>query len=388
MKIKKRGFTLIEVAIVTATIILLIGVGLASYKSLLDRTKAITCKTNLRAINLALNMYLHDYGMFPPTGSDLITALAPYNVSPHMFHCPEDPVKGHPTYLPFYVKRGTKPDELAYVIGCPYHSRETQSVVLLYGYEPQEVKNLNITLNGNPVERGQSLALQAGDVIGYFKEDGTQFAKITVISSIDDASPLAAFSLPSGKPYGIFKINDVGEVNVEVLSGSRFEVVTPTTITGVQGTEFRVRVSFEHNLYITSISVEEGTVTATLFPDIYEASLNSQPVNRGKKMILKAGDRGIIKKLYKVLIPAYLRIYPKVKRLHPGESVCFKVKAMDSQGNEIKIGNEKIKWILKDLYHPNGKLLSNGKYIATSKGMDIIVAKVGPKKAYAEVVVW
>ncbi len=387
----RKGFTLIELSVVIGIIVLLAGAGLVSYKALLDKTRKIACRTNLRAINLALNMYLHDYGVFPSTESNLVDLLAPYNVSPRMFHCPDDPVKDRNTYALFYVQRETRPDEFAYVIGCPFHSRGEESVALLYGYDPQDLKNLKVTLNGTELDKGEILALKSGDVLRYYLEDGTPYATVNVVSNIDSASVLASFKLPGDKPYGILKINDVGEVDVSVQSGSRFEVVTPSTIAGVQGTRFGVNVSTDNNYYTTTIDVQEGVVTAVILPNTVEAFKNNSLV-RGRKIILRAGDQGVLKRALPGYLPHRIEIEPSYVVLKRGERVEFEVKGYDRQGRRISLDGYYIEWTLRPLLWPCGRLrpTDDGEeayYTAHTRGYDRVIVKVGPRKAKATVVV-
>jgi hypothetical protein len=49
-------------------------------------------------------------------------------------------------------------------------------------------------------------------------------------------------------------------LDVEVTPGSRFEVVTPAAIAGVQGTRFKVIVTVEGELYCVKVEVKEGVV--------------------------------------------------------------------------------------------------------------------------------
>ena len=47
---------------------------------------------------------------------------------------------------------------------------------------------------------------------------------------------------------------------MEVTPGSRFEVVTPAAIAGVQGTRFQVIATVEGHLYCVKVVVAEGSV--------------------------------------------------------------------------------------------------------------------------------
>jgi prepilin-type N-terminal cleavage/methylation domain-containing protein len=59
--VKKRAFTLIELLVVIAIIALLLSVLLPSLRKVKDSARLLVCKTNLRSIHAALNMYANDH---------------------------------------------------------------------------------------------------------------------------------------------------------------------------------------------------------------------------------------------------------------------------------------------------------------------------------------
>ncbi len=69
--------------------------------------------------------------------------------------------------------------------------------------------------------------------------------------------------LSDGTLYSIVKVQDNGTIEVNVTSGSKFEVVTPSAIVGVRGTEFTVKTSTNDPLagYQTDVTLTDGTVT-------------------------------------------------------------------------------------------------------------------------------
>ena len=71
---KDRGFTLIEMLIVITLIVVLAGIGLATYSTSVRRAKEATLKEDLFRMNDALDQYHADKGNWPPDLSSLVTA--------------------------------------------------------------------------------------------------------------------------------------------------------------------------------------------------------------------------------------------------------------------------------------------------------------------------
>jgi len=76
---KDRGFTLIELLVVIAIIALLMAILLPSLNRARDQGKAVTCRSNLKQIGLALTLYAEDNsGKFPRNGGVWILKFMPY----------------------------------------------------------------------------------------------------------------------------------------------------------------------------------------------------------------------------------------------------------------------------------------------------------------------
>lgn len=116
-----RSFTLIELIVVIAIIGILAGLLLPALAAARRTARKTRCKSNLRQIGLALNMYADDWRMFPT--STLKNGLLPYMNDPKVFRCPSDPVTDRDdTYSLCY--RGGHPDAIGdelEVVMCPLH---------------------------------------------------------------------------------------------------------------------------------------------------------------------------------------------------------------------------------------------------------------------------
>lgn len=67
---RAHAFTLIELLVVVAIIVILAGMLLPALARARESARAATCKSNLKQIGLAAQMYAQDSGEFPPRGCD------------------------------------------------------------------------------------------------------------------------------------------------------------------------------------------------------------------------------------------------------------------------------------------------------------------------------
>ena len=65
----RRGFTLVELLVVIAVIAILAALLLPALAKAKVSAKSAACKSNLRQLGLALNMYVDDYGKYPGNGA-------------------------------------------------------------------------------------------------------------------------------------------------------------------------------------------------------------------------------------------------------------------------------------------------------------------------------
>ena len=385
----KRGFTMMELVIVIVMVLILVSVGALSFRTLLVKAKSVACESNLRGINTGLHMYVNDYGQFPmevsPGQADLVGALAPYKVSPEMFHCPLDPNPGA-TYEDLYVWRISKPDARAYVIGCPYHSRGETANNLLFGYEdPQELTVLTVEHNGNPVNYGELTSLSTNDQIVFKNQQGGNFAVVDVVQNVTAAMVVGSFSLEDGTPYGIIKVDDAdgeGKIDCSVESGSRFEVVTPAAIAGVQGTRFYVEMIETSTQFITTIGVIEGSVVVTQLLSAEGLTKDGKPVT---VRVVEATDEPVQIKI--LFPPKKIKIQPRVQKVKLGEEIQFELVGWDGEGNYLgTITSPEIRWEVIS-GKSRGTIDQHGLYRPLRKGHDKISATYAGLRARAKVVI-
>lgn len=94
----ERGFTLLELLIVTAIVALLVAVLFPVYRPSHCSARQENCSSNLRQLATALLMYTEDYGgrmpphayLSPGPETALPALLAPYLKNNEVWHCPSD----------------------------------------------------------------------------------------------------------------------------------------------------------------------------------------------------------------------------------------------------------------------------------------------------------
>ena len=112
-----RSFTLIELLVVIAIVAILAGLLLPALASAREKGRDTTCKSNMRQMGMAMEMYIADYGGFfvgaysfkqklvPYAPSPSGSGTTPTDKSPGIFGCPTRP------QLPWYYGHG-------YNVGC------------------------------------------------------------------------------------------------------------------------------------------------------------------------------------------------------------------------------------------------------------------------------
>jgi prepilin-type N-terminal cleavage/methylation domain-containing protein len=151
----RAGFSLIELLVAIAIIAILASVATPAVTSAIERSQAVKCAGNLRAIGVAVQQYIaeNDY-RFPPietdpptlenNGKTALETLSPYGISMAELTCPSDKVN---------VKK----------FGSSYHFNpvvqdELASSVNIYGrrgiFQLPNVTRLTICSDYEPVHAG------------------------------------------------------------------------------------------------------------------------------------------------------------------------------------------------------------------------------------------
>jgi len=228
---RRRGLTLVEVLVVLAVITVMAGILVPVLYHARGAAKLSACTSNLGQISLATKMYYEDHA--GPPVCDLPMALADYVDSSSIFVCPADVKTSADSYSEFFVARRDATGE-QFVVGCPRHSGDRRAAVA-FGRGACETDGLlDVTWNGEAVGPGDTVT--GGEMVF---SDGSRVA----IADNMTVGMLVSFTT-DGRPYSIIWVPEGSEgcVDCSVTPGSLFEVVTPSAIAGVQGTEFQVWV--------------------------------------------------------------------------------------------------------------------------------------------------
>ncbi len=274
------GFTLIELLVTIGIIGALASVAVVSVGKIKGVNNQTTCINNLRNISQGLQMYYNNYVTFPEdgypdNGNDmypLSTELADYINDRSTFICPEDndttSTSDFASYDPYYIARKGSygSDELA--LGCPRH-RGAKSSTSTFSTGSTEITSIGAVLDKN----GQEIppdGTTAQRTISNVNDTMTFADNSTITLKNKSGGSYGCFLIQSvrlsdGTLYSIVKVQDNGTINIEVTTGSKFEVVTPSAIVGVRGTKFTVATSSNGSEagYQTVVTQSEGVVVIT-----------------------------------------------------------------------------------------------------------------------------
>ncbi|MGB9677911.1 MAG: DUF1559 domain-containing protein [Candidatus Ratteibacteria bacterium] len=265
----KRGFSLLEtlILIFIGISILILIIGVISNSREFARTMG--CINNMKNIAQAIEGYQVDWRETPVTLSSLMPA---YIQNSNVFHCPSDREKGD-SYSNFYVGRiFTEEDSNKIFLICPRHFRGSRTVAGYLSYSVDIGKTKNVKWSGVPVEFGK---IYNGGELKF--EDGTEVKNIT-----GDIGVLGSFTNPENKIYSIIYVPEKANSSYDVdhKGDSKFEVITPAVIAGVEGTKFSI---------VNTYSLTNGIPINTTLISISEGIVKIRERNQGRVEIASAG---------------------------------------------------------------------------------------------------
>ena len=276
---RNRGFTLIEILVTIGIIALLAGIGVVTIGKVKGANSQTTCISNLRSLSQGLQSYYNDYMTFPADGYPddgddmypLSTELANYIKDKSTFICPEDSnttsTGNFASYDPYYVARKGSYDSNELALGCPRH-RGAKNSTTAFSTGSTEITSVGaVTVSGQEIPPDGTTAQRTISSVN----DKMTFADNSTVT-VTNASGgsygcflVQSVRLSDGTLYSIVKVQDSGTIDVQVTTGSKFEVVTPSAIVGVRGTEFTVATSDNGSEigYQTVVTQTAGIVVVT-----------------------------------------------------------------------------------------------------------------------------
>lgn len=283
---RRRGLSLIEMLVVVGVLAILASMGYAALYRARSVSKDVVCRSNLKQIAAALDLYYNDHKRYP--GGGLPEALAPYvGEASGVFVCPADVDPQGDSYSDFFVARDDQSTQ-DYVCGCPRHMDKKKAVTLFTSASAQVLEMRPVFWNGEEIPAGTEVG---SGVLSF--ADGS---RVTIPSGMV-VRLVQSFRLHDGRLYSLVDVgvNETGTLDVEVTPGSRFEVVTPAAIAGVKGTRFQVTVTVEGDVYAVKVDVTEGTV-------VVQDRWSGEPgeaVKQGESNEVKHNRRKIRNKLWR-----------------------------------------------------------------------------------------
>ena len=117
----QRGFTLLEVMIVTAVIAILALILVPNFTNARDQAATATCESNLQEIATAAELYFTDAGVYPPTGSVTVAAFTSPtgNNVKYLGNPPVDPAAPAGSNYAFTYTPAASGTPASYTILCP-----------------------------------------------------------------------------------------------------------------------------------------------------------------------------------------------------------------------------------------------------------------------------
>ena len=278
-KNRNKGFTLIELIVTISITATLAGIGFIAFSKTMSTSQQTTCVTNLRSISQGLQLYYNDYMSFPEDGypddaNDLFplsTDLASYINNKATFVCPEDKdttsTGNFASYDPYYVARKGSYDSNELTIGCPRHRGGNNSTSTFSTGSTEITKVGTVLANGQEIPPDGTTAQRTINSVNEVMtfDDGSTVTVTNASGGSYGCFLVQSVKLADGTLYSIIKVQDNGIIDIQVTSGSKFEVVTPSAIVGVRGTQFTVQTINNGSVtgYQTDVKLTSGIVVVT-----------------------------------------------------------------------------------------------------------------------------
>lgn len=266
----KKGFSLLELVIITFIGISLIALAAGLYGRSRGLSRTMVCMNNLRQMSMAVENYQSDWRHVPVNLYDLFPR---YVKTKGLFECPEDKTSvatnlpNPNSYDNYYLSRSfAEEDTNKLFLFCPRHFSYGKGVAGFLSYATSIVDNMPVTWNDKPILPQPQ---QTGYSTGTFRFADGSTAAVTSAAGGYEVRFFGSFRGPDGRIYSLLYLPEnvpagaSGTVTLDHQGDSRFEIVTPAVIAGVSGTKYNISTQYlSNNQTITTITVLSGTVLA------------------------------------------------------------------------------------------------------------------------------
>lgn len=276
---------------------LLFTLGCVGWNQAVQSTRITQCAANLRHIHQAMLVYATEFQAFPilQENQTLRESLKPWvGNAAGLFHCPQDRSSAPDSYSYFYAPRSYEAESDSYVLGCPRHQKYSRGIAVFAGNHTEVSRAPAILHNGQPVLPGKEF-----DYGTFHFADGSE----VIISNGSSGNPsngngqdlptistLISYRKADGTHHTIVKMKDDhhGTANFSIVPGNQFEVVTPSGIITVRGTQFSVTTLQQGGKPTTRVQLTSGIVD--LEPVSKGRPIRLTPVPGRNKGIVAQGD--------------------------------------------------------------------------------------------------
>ncbi len=275
MRKKSKAFTLIEVIVAMAVLMIVMTMITLIAREVKYNANITLCSNNLRQISIAMTMYYNDHRDYPkglPYGT-LAHQLDRYIENKKVFICPKDQDEEEDSYSQYYVYPGESFGSLKYILGCPRHKRNSMTAAIF------SLKNTQKLEVAKVIEK--TVFKETGNIHITILEDGS---KIT--SKRLETQLIQSFHMKGGYLYSVIRVPEgqTGSISVKATKGTRLEIVTPAAIAAVRGTAFTIQVGRNNKWAYSDIKVTEGTVAVK--PIKGYKKKNNKYTRTGKDLII------------------------------------------------------------------------------------------------------
>ena len=263
LRVRRRGFTLVEILVVIAIVSLLTAIGFGTFSRVRESARQIKCDTNLKNLAVALDAFKQEKGHYPVYLRELVAGK--YITDTSWLHCPDDPEPDSDGYGDFYIQRSARNDvrfgDVLPVIGelptivCPFHEKSGHGFQAFAGMQTHNFATKPAILtsaNATSIERPGVGALAGVDGMELHGADRIRTAGAALLTFADgstcqlsagsDITVLQSFVTGSETTLYTLVRQALGDVIYSVHHGSKFDVSTPTATAGALGTEFRIKI--------------------------------------------------------------------------------------------------------------------------------------------------